>query len=168
MNYRKILIQACICILIIFSVTLLNKSENTTLTGYYNRAKAIATYSITKEEALKNAMNFVDIAKKTPSKVASAVIDANQASKYANPIDKKSDSILVPVHSVAGGKVKAVGKDSDRGLFVEIMHEGAVSCYGQLYDVKVLPDERVKRSEIIGIYNSENKEEFFYDLKEDM
>ena len=93
----------------------------------------------------------------------------NKEAQYGVPVDSGSNSEdIQQVHSVAGGKVQYVGKNAEKGLFVVIKHEEAVSTYGFLEDVKVIPDERVQRGEVIGNYNPKCGNDFLYDLTSDV
>jgi len=86
---------------------------------------------------------------------------------YGAPIDEAFDGKKVPVYAVAGGQVIAVGENEEIGRYVRIIHGNqAESLYGNLRDVNVSVPANVKKGQIIGIYEKNNKKDFYYSLKE--
>lgn len=69
---------------------------------------------------------------------------------------------------MAGGMIIASGKDKERGLYIEIKHDDAISVYGNLSDISVVESERVQRGEIIGSYDTDSEKDFFYELRENL
>lgn len=166
---KKILIQFCICLIITISVLIMRNSSDSQVLKYYDKLYNIACHNITISEIRGTAANAAAILKDTPARVVSNVVQVNKEAQYGVPVDSGSNSEdIQQVHSVAGGKVQYVGKNAEKGLFVVIKHEEAVSTYGFLEDVKVIPDERVQRGEVIGNYNPKCGNDFLYDLTSDM
>lgn len=161
----KLFVQLIICIVVIITVIIMKNSGNALVSKYYDKICEMACYNITVSDIESMSAKAVSKIKGTPSRLVSTVIQVSKASQYGVPIDENNVTETVKqVHSVAGGVVKSVGKNSENGLFVEIKHEDAVSTYGQLEDVKVVPNERVQRGEIVGSYDPKCGSEFYYQL----
>lgn len=166
MNKHKLFYQIIVCCLLIGTATFGSKIENETFSRIYNGARELVTTQLSLEDVKAAGARMTSMLTSAPVKVVSAVAKANEISRYGEPIDKQSEESLRSVHAVAGGMVIASGRDKERGLYVEIKHEKAVSVYGNLSDIKVVESERVQRGEIIGSYDDTCGSEFFYELQE--
>ena len=165
----KFCIQLYICIVITLSALVMKNSSNTAVSEYYDKLCSVVCHNITVSELQEVGSIAVSKLKDTPARIVSTVVQVNKNSQYGVPIDEtRVTETVKQVHSVAGGMVQSVGKSSEKGLFVVVKHEEAVSTYGQLEDVSVVPNERVQRGEIIGSYNPECGNEFYYELTPDM
>ena len=118
------------------------------------------------EDIVSAGTKLTDFIIETPDAISAAITVANEISQNGQPIDKDEKNPIKSVHSIAGGKVIYAGIDKQLGLCVRIKHEEKISTYGNLYTLTVVPGERVKRSDIIGTYNSEKDKEFYYHLED--
>ena len=118
------------------------------------------------EDIVSAGTKLTDLVRETPDAISAAITVANEISQNGQPIDKDEKNPIKSVHSIAGGKVIYAGIDKQLGLCVRIKHEEKISTYGNLYTLTVVPGERVKRSDIIGTYNSEKDKEFYYHLED--
>jgi len=168
MNKNKLYCQILASMLILGIITAGSRIEDGTLAGYAEKAKSLVMRQMTMED-VQEAGAFVSAKLSgAPAKVIEAVSKANTASKYGEPIDEKSETSVKQVHAVAGGMVIASGKDKERGLYIEIKHDDAVSVYGNLSEIGVVESERVQRGEIIGSYDTSGEKDFFYELRENL
>lgn len=168
MNKKKLYCQVTACLLILTAASYGGEIKNETFAKYYEKAKAMVMYQMSMEDVKSAAVSVSTALSGAPDKVVSAVAKINETSKYGVPIDEKSDEQIKQVHAVAGGVVTASGKDKEKGLYVEIRHEGGTSIYGNLEEISVVESERVQRGEIIGSYNTQNEKEFYYELSENL
>ena len=168
MNKKKLYCQVTACLLILTAASYGGEIKNETFAKYYEKAKAMVMYQMSMEDVKSAAVSVSTALSSAPDNVVSAFAKINETSKYGVPIDEKSDEQIKQVHAVAGGVVTASGKDKEKGLYVEIRHEGGTSIYGNLEEISVVESERVQRGEIIGSYNTQNEKEFYYELSENL
>ncbi len=168
MNRKKLYCQIMICMLLMTVAVCGKNIENPYFAKYYEKARNAVMTQVTMEDVRDVMAQLPDFLSNAPSKVVSAVAKVNSDSQYGTPIDEKSDSAVKQVHAAAGGMVIASGKDKELGLFIRIKHENATTVYGHLSNINVVEDERVQRGEIIGSYDTECGQDFFYELEKDL
>lgn len=168
MNKRKLLGQIIVSTLLFAAVFAGGQIENEQFAEKYDKAASVATHQVSISEIKASGGAVFDFASHAPAKLVGAISAVNEASKYGNPIDEKSDSDVLQVHAAAGGMVLTSGWEKELGLFVKIKHEDAVTVYGNLSDLIVVENERVQRGEIIGSYKKGSEKEFFYELQENL
>ena len=117
------------------------------------------------KEAEKQVVSYILTA---PNVVNTAITVANEISYYKYPIDENSMEKIVNVRAAAGGEVIYAGIHKDIGACIKIRHSDKISTYGNLHTINVIPGDRVKKAEIIGTYNNESNEEFYYQLEDYM
>lgn len=168
MKKKKIIYQI-IGATLILTVLLVGKTFDKSVFGkIYNFAIAQIMNEITVDEMETAGKSFISTMKKTPTKVVSAIMEANEQSKYASPIDEKASDTVKHVHASSGGMVLKVGNSKELGLNITLKHENAISTYGHLSDIIVMPKERIQRGEIIGSYDESCGEEFYYELADNL
>ena len=59
---------------------------------------------------------------------------------------------------------KRQGIDKDLGFCIRIQHEDKMSTYGNLESISAVMGERVKKGDIIGTFDKNNDEKFYYQL----
>lgn len=168
MNEKKLYCQIVVCALLLGTAAAGSRIENGVFSRYFDKAMDAVMYQMTMEDVRAAGAYVSTQLSGAPAKVVSAVSKANTATKYGEPIDEKSDSNIKQVHAVAGGMIIASGKDKERGLYIEIKHDDAISVYGNLSDISVVESERVQRGEIIGSYDTDSEKDFFYELRENL
>lgn len=166
MKRNKLVWQIVICLIISGIAVYGGKIKNEKISYIFDEAKAQVMHQLTLDEIKNAGKKVASVFIEMPGQMVSAVVKANNASKYGAPIDEKSDTQIKRVHATAGGMVISSGKDDKYGLYIKIMHEDAISIYGNLSDIHVIESERVQRGEIIGSYDSNQKKDFYYELKE--
>ena len=164
MNWKKIRIQICICVVLCFAIFFAGKSDNERVANIYQSFMAMAGHNVTSEEFAVFRQECLEKVQIVPARLTSAVIRANKESRYGEPVDESSEGQFKQVHAVAGGMVLQVGKSHEKGIFAVVRHEDAVSTYGQLDSINVVPNERIQRGEIIGTYDTLCGKEFLYEL----
>ena len=88
-------------------------------------------------------------------------------SRYGEPIDDEFEGDTTSVYAVGGGEVASVGENEEIGKYVRIIHgDSAESLYGNLKSVEVSVPARVKKGQIIGVYEKDEKREFYYSFRE--
>lgn len=168
MKKKKLYVQIAVCLVISLFALYGSKTNHSAVVKTYETAKALIMEQITWEDVTTAWSQMTALLSDAPSKVVSAVTAVNEASKYGEPIDEKSDTRMKQVHAVAGGMVLKSGKNDEYGLYVQIKHDSAVSVYGNLAGVSVVESERVQRGEIIGSYDSFSDTQFYYELRENL
>ena len=103
-----------------------------------------------------------------PEAINTAIIVANEISYFKYPIDENSTEKIVNVRASAGGEVIYAGIHKELGPCIKIRHGEKISTYGNLHTINVITGDRVKKSDIIGTYNNESDEEFYYQLEDYM
>ncbi len=114
------------------------------------------------EEAASRAVS-------APAKISEAVVSANEQSLYGKPLDdepKEPEEPLQPVYAAAGGRVLKSGLQKGLGLYVMVEHESKISTYGHLSAVRVVEGDRITKGEILGSYDSNSGQDFYYSLEE--
>lgn len=120
-------------------------------------------------EDLKNAEEKVKSYILTaPNAINNAITVANEISYFKHPIDENSTEKIINVRAAAGGEVIYAGIHKELGPCIRIKHGDKISTYGNLHTINVIPGERVKKAEIIGTFNNESEEEFYYQLEDYM
>lgn len=168
MKKKKLYLQILVCLVIGFTALYGSRFGRPTFVTYMESVKTVMMTPLTREDIDLAWNHAIATLSDAPSKLVSAVIAVNEASKYGVPIDEKSTTRLKQVHAAAGGMVLKSGKNEAYGLYVQIQHEDGVSIYGNLSEVNVVESERVQRGEIIGSYDSLSETEFYYELKENL
>lgn len=168
MKKNKLYFQIISCMIISAVFFWGSNTNHEAVSQCYSRAKEMMMHQMSLEDVQQAGAYMKTQLSGAPAKVVSAVSKANEKSLYSQPIDENSDSAIKQVHAAAGGMVIAAGKDKERGLYIEIKHDDAISIYGQLQDISVAPSERVQRGEIIGSYNTDEEKDFYYELRENL
>ncbi len=120
-------------------------------------------------EQVKNAGNkLLNGILEAPESISTAIMVANEVGDFGTAINDKSDTNIQSVYATNGGKVIYAGIDKMLGICVRIKHEDKISTYGNLYTLTVVTGERIEKGDIIGTYNNESKEEFYYQLEDSM
>lgn len=101
-----------------------------------------------------------------PTRVSSAILEANQLSQYGEPIDEDSADKIKPVYAVAGGTVLKAGVSKDLGMYVEVEHHDRISTYGNLCDLRVCSGDRIKKGDILGSFDATQEKEFYFELEQ--
>lgn len=169
MDYKnKLLVQAVACLAIfalirgsmMISAGGVVKARNSVID------KASKHYSIDdiKDSGSKLMIELAD----APEAITAAITQADVAKGFGAPIDKESDEIITPVHSVAGGRVIYAGIDKELGLCIKIKHNEKTSVYGNLCTITAVTGDRIKKGEIIGTFDKSGDEEFYYNLEDDV
>lgn len=166
MYKKKIFWQFVICMILSLTYITGSSIDNPKVNDTVDKAVSYIQKPVTTEEV----QNYIQVAcenlKTAPKTAVDVIARANSSSMYGEPIDEETSIPVKHVHAVCGGKVRKVGKSSVYGLYIEIQHKDAVSVYGNLYDINVFEDERVSRGEIIGSYDSESENDFYFELNE--
>lgn len=169
MNFRdKFLLQvvSTLTIIALFNMAPINNNEKFLELRKQLNNQLNEHYSL---EDLKSYSNdIVSVVVNSPQKLKQVVRVANEISYYTYPISENSKKDIVDVRAAAGGKVIYSGIDKDLGPCIRIQHENKISTYGNLHTINVILGERIKKSQIIGSYDSKSMEEFYYQLEDSM
>ena len=152
MKNRNIMYQSIICLCFACGFMLLSSSE---------RPAAVSAAAFIS----KHLENVKETVKSIPSSMAKAAETLGPNVRYGEPIDEEPSSATAMVYAVAGGTVREVGTNEDIGNYIIISHgSSAESIYGNLANIRVSANERVKKGEIIGGYSTDSKKDFYYTL----
>ncbi len=101
------------------------------------------------------------------SKVSEAVGAIAGRPVYSDPIDSEFSGNEASVYAVGGGQVTETGENDEIGKYIRITHgDYGESLYGNLKSVNVEAPSRVKKGQIIGIYEKSEDREFYYSFRE--
>ncbi|MDO4486510.1 MAG: M23 family metallopeptidase [Bacillota bacterium] len=164
---KKLLEQTCLCIIIALALLI---SNNSNIKILERGAGAVMTYmekSYTAEDIKKAVNKGAELASAVPSKITGTIAVITGSPVLGEPVDMDSDEQMIPVRAVAGGEVDAVGESETIGKYIRITHGSTgESLYGNMKEVKTEVPARVKKGQIIGIYDKNSDEEFYYSFKE--
>lgn len=167
MKHReKIFLQVIICCAIFTLAKAGGVIDIEGLEGIKTAAKEQFEKNYSIDEVKASCQTLFEKAKETPAVIASAIVQANRLGEYGKPIDEDSDTKERCVYAVSAGEVVASGISKELGAFVKIRHEAKTSTYGNLSEIKVVQGDKVKKGDIIGIYESHSDKEFYYNLEE--
>jgi len=160
----KLINQALICFVLAFAFIISGEAENQHIAKgrAFIEAELNKNYTIeTMKEFASKSMNSV---KTLPAIINKAVSAANAPMKYGEPIDELlPESGNTSIYSVGGGIVINTGTDELIGNYVIISHGNeAESIYGNMESISVNTMDRVKKGQLIGMYNVENEKDFYY------
>ena len=140
-------------------INVLEKGADTVL-GYIDN-------DYTVEDMNAAAEKSKDMAASVTAKVGETVSVMAGKSRYGEPIDDEFEGDTTSVYAVGGGEVASVGENEEIGKYVRIIHgDSAESLYGNLKSVEVSVPARVKKGQIIGVYEKDEKREFYYSFRE--
>lgn len=164
---RKILEQTCICIIIVLALFI---SKHSNISVLEKGSETIMAYMETNYtfQDFKNAANKgSQVVASLPGKVSGAVAVMRGKPTLIDPIDKEYENGKAAVYAVAGGEVTAVGENEEIGKYIKITHDSmGESLYGNLKAVYIKVPSRVKKGQIIGIYEKNKDKEFYYSFRE--
>ncbi len=163
---EKIFLQVIMCCLIFTLAKAGGVMDIKELEGIKTAAKEQLEKNYSVEEVKASCQVLFEKAKETPAVIASAIVQANRLGEYGQPIDEDADTKERCVYAVGAGEVVASGISKELGAFIKIQHEAKTSTYGNLSEIKVVQGDKVKKGDIIGIYESHSDKEFYYKLEE--
>lgn len=164
---RKIIEQTCFCIIIAL-VLFISKNSNVPLLE--GGAETVLNYMKTEytiDDAKKVINKSKALAASLPAKVSGTISVMTGKMTLGEPIDEKYENGRAAVYADAGGEVTSAGENEEIGKYIRITHGNmGESLYGNLESVYVQVPERVKKGQIIGIYEKKDGKEFYYSYKE--
>lgn len=164
---NKILKQTAVLFFIALALFL---SKNSHIQVLEKSADTVLNYmevNYTFDDVKGTAGKSVGLASSFKSKVSDTVHVIAGKPSYGEPIDEEYSGNETTVHAVAGGEVTAVGENEEIGKYVKITHgDAGESLYGNLKSVSVTVPSKVKKGEIIGIYERSKEKEFYYSFRE--
>lgn len=167
MNYRdKFLVQMMICFTIFAVCRGAAMIDNEKFSEIKNTVAGYLEKNYSMEEIKETGAKLAEKVISAPEVFTSAVMKANEISEFGAPIDEKDTDEVQAVHAVSGGTVVYSGIDKELGFCIRIQHEDKLSTYGNLERISVVMGDRVKKGEIIGTFDKNNDEEFYYQLSE--
>lgn len=162
---KKIMYQSAVCLFFACAFMFLSASDKPAALS----AATFINEKIGREYTLREIKSFGGSVKETvtsiPSSVSRAAETLGRDVRYGEPIDEEPAEETAMVYAVAGGTVVDVGTSEDIGNYIVISHGGSSeSIYGNLTNVRVKENERVKKGEIIGGYEQDSQKDFYYTL----
>lgn len=165
MKYRdKFLVQMMICFAIFAVCKGAAMIDNEGFAKVKNTALQYLGKNYSVEEIKETGEELVDKLVNAPAVLTNAVMQANEMNEFGAPIDEKDTDEVQAVHAVSGGSVVYSGIDKDLGFCIRIQHEDKMSTYGNLESISAVMGERVKKGDIIGTFDKNNDEKFYYQL----
>ncbi len=164
---KKILVQAGICVLIAF---VLFAAKHSGIDSLQRGTESVLDYmsvSYTEDDLKAFAGKTTEAFSLLTGKTTEAVDVMTGKPVYGEPIDDEYEGDETAVYAVGGGKVTAVGENEEIGKYVKIVHgDQSESLYGNLKSVRVSTPVRVKKGQIIGVYEKIEGKDFYYSFKE--
>ena len=167
MNYRdKFLVQMMICFVIFAAARGVAMIDNDKISEIKDTVKGYIEKNYSIDEIKETGADLVDKIVSAPAVLTGAIIQANEINEFGAPIDEKDTDEIQAVHAVSGGRVVYSGIDKEIGLCIKIQHEDKMSTYGNLDSISSVTGERVKKGEIVGTFDKNKEEEFYYQLSD--
>lgn len=164
---EKLAKQAVMTLLIALALVI---SKNSHIAVLENGAETVLNYmetSYTVEDVKDAAVKSKDMAASVTARVEETISAVAGKNRYGEPIDDEFEGDTTSVYAVGGGEVASVGENEEIGKYVRIIHgDSAESLYGNLKSVEVSVPARVKKGQIIGVYEKDEKREFYYSFRE--
>lgn len=160
---EKLMKQTTIGILFVLALLLANHSHIPVLeNGARQVCRQMAT-EYTWNDVRKAAGEAAELSEDFPQKAEKTVRIVTGKPVLGEPIDGRRTGRYSSVYAVSSGQVVAAGEDETIGNYVRISHgkEGE-SLYGNLEKILVKAPAKVKRGQIIGTYDNDNKKDFYY------
>ncbi|MDO4545339.1 MAG: M23 family metallopeptidase [Bacillota bacterium] len=163
----KLLKQAGICVLIALALLISKNSNIGILEQGADTVLAQMSVNYTAEDIKEGAQRGVAAVASLPGKVNTAVSVMTGTSSYGDPIDEEFDGDEATIYAVGAGQVTAVGENEEIGKYIRITHgSDGESLYGNLKKTYVEVPSKVKKGQIIGIYEKSDTAEFYYSFRE--
>ena len=145
-------------------------SKNSHIGILENGAAAVLNYmevNYTASDVKTMAKKSKDMAVSVTSKVNESVGVIAGKPSYGQAIDEEFTGKQTSVYAVGGGEVTAVGENEEIGKYIKITHgDSGESLYGNLKSINVTVPGRVKKGDIIGVYEKSEDKEFYYSFRE--
>lgn len=164
----KILVQTVVTLTLIAMINGNYLVTNEKVLDIKDEIKNQINRNYTIEDIKQAEQQVVSYVLKAPKAINTAITVANEISYFKYPVDESSNEKIINVRAAAGGEVIYAGIHKDIGACVRIKHGEKISTYGNLHTINVITGDRVKKSDIIGTYNNESEEEFYYQLEDNM
>lgn len=164
---KIILLQSCICILMLCGYAYTGKLDSEIIRERHSQAVASMSEHYTVSDIWDKGKNAASVIIKVPAAVTSYVMSAQEIQQYAEPIDPVTEGGITSVYAVSGGQVIETGENGKLGKYIKIQHDGAVSIYGQCSRIYAKEGKHVRRGQVIGSFMQEENNQFYYDLIEE-
>ncbi len=163
----KMLKQAGILVLVALALFI---SKNSHIGVLERGADTVLTYmevSYTADDVKAAAEKSKAAAVSVTSRINDTVAVIAGKPSYGEPIDEEFSGNQTSVYAVGAGEVTAAGENEEIGRYVKITHgDAGESLYGNLKSVNVTVPSKVKKGQIIGIYEKSEDKEFYYSFRE--
>lgn len=164
---NKILKQTGMMLLLAMALFI---SKNSHIGALQHGADTVLDYM----EVSYTADDIKSAADKSAAAAASVTASVNDAigvaigkPSYGEPIDREFSENRAAVYAVGAGQVTAVGENEEIGKYIRVTHgEVGESLYGNLESVSVAVPSKVKKGQIIGVYEKKEGKEFYYSFRE--
>ena len=164
---RKILRQTGFCVLIVLALLISKNSNIPVLERGADTVMTQMAVNYTVDDMKTMAKKGVVAVSSIPAKVNETVSVMTGKSAYGEPIDEKYTGKKAAVYAVGSGEVTAVGENEEIGKYIKITHgNDGESLYGNLKSTYVEVPAKVKKGQIIGLYEKKEDKEFYYSFKE--
>ena len=164
---RKIMEQMCFCIIIALALFV---SVNSGMPVLEKGAQTVLNYthtSYTLEDVKEAAHKGAVFASALPGKVSGAIAVMTGKMTLGDPIDEDYENGRAAVYAAAGGEVTSAGENEEIGKYIRITHGSmGESLYGNLESVYVKVPERVRKGQVIGMYEKKEDKDFYFSFKE--
>ena len=163
---KKMLRQAGGCLLVAAALFIAGNSNIGVLERGCDAVMNYMSVNYTAEEIRQGAQRGVKAVSALPEKAGQAVSVISGKKTYGEPVNEKEEGGKKTVYAVGAGQVAETGETEEMGSFIRIIHgRDGESVYGNLSTVYVEPSSRVRKGQVIGVYENGDRE-FYYSFRE--
>ena len=166
MKEHVFILQTCICIAILISVSHADLAKETPMGNFLGNISEMIERNYTLADLLGLKKEAGEQVSALASSVHDAVVQSDGLALYADPLGEMMENGSQNVYAAAGGRVLRTGWRADLGLYIVIEHSGKISSYGHLSQVRVITGERVAKGVILGSFEPSDGIEFYYEMED--
>ncbi|NLD20408.1 MAG: M23 family metallopeptidase [Clostridiales bacterium] len=164
---KKMLKQAGISVLIVLALFIATNSNIKVLEKGADTVMTQMRVNYTVDDVKAAAKVGVKAVSSIPAKAQYAATVMSGKASYGEPIDERYEGKRANVYSVGAGQVIAVGENEEIGRYIRILHGGdGESLYGNLKEIFVEVPTKVKKGQMIGVYEKKKNKKFHYSFKD--
>ena len=161
---KILLVQMCVCLLIVTGYISIGKSGSDLLIDKRSEAIAAVSRHYTMSDIFTKGKKVITTLVKTPIDVSEYITIGQEGQQYAEPVDPAVEGAVTSVYAVMGGQVIETGENDEIGRYIKIKHDEATSVYGNCCRVYAKDGKHVRRGQVIGSYLQDEDNKFYYEL----
>ena len=160
-KWNKLITQTVICMMLFAVIKTIGVIDTESITKVKTAVENQFQKNYTLEDIKDAGSKAVNEVKEINPAVTAAVVKANQFTE-GEPLGKADKKGLQVVYAAEKGIVTEAGIDSKIGSFIKIKSSDTIYIYGNLEKISAVTGDKVKKGDVIGEFNSNGEEEFYY------